>query len=280
MSCQLACSLLARFPSAARSNPRKSTSFGDISTILSGELMDHKLLNKYGLQIEGRTEKGNPNPATHLNTEIANNDFIYSTSRPLRLTASGRHPGETMHIINQLKFKPGHSKPLRRTSAASWQAGHSSKEATDFEEAPPTDHLARRRGQHRGFRGPTAWPRREEARQRSQLQGPRVAWPTSRPADSARGRLQGPRVAWPTSRPASCVADVRPVQAVAECKHERKGAGAEVEEARAGRALPAPTTRHPRRRSRTTNTRRASRHERRVRIIASNFCFKMTSLAA
>ena len=99
-------------------------------------------------------------------------------------------------------------------------------------------------------------------------------------ARELRGRLQGPRVAWPTSRPASCVADVRPVQAVAERKHERKGAGAEVEEAQAGRALPTPTIQHPRRRSRTTNTRRASRQERRVRIIASNFCFKMTSLAA
>ena len=62
------------------------------------------------------------------------------------------------------------------------------------------------------------------------------------------------------------MADVRPAQAEAERKHERKGAGAEVEEARAGRALPAPTTRHPRRRSRTDNTRRASRQERRVRI--------------
>ena len=73
---------------------------------------------------------------------IMNNDFIYSTSRPLHLTVSGRHPGGTMRIINQLKFKAGHSKPPRRTSAASWQTGHSSKEATDFEEAPPTDHSA------------------------------------------------------------------------------------------------------------------------------------------
>ena len=47
-----------------------------------------------------------------------------------------------MHIINQLKFRAGHSKPLRRTSVASWQTGHSSKEAIDFEEAPPTDHSA------------------------------------------------------------------------------------------------------------------------------------------
>ena len=117
-----------------------------------------------------------------------------------------------------------------------------------------------------------------------------------------RGRLQGPPAAWPTCdpfrrrpsvsttsripRPASCVADFRgPRARVADIKARQlrgrhKGAGAEVEEARAGRALSAPTTRHPRRRSRTTNTRRASRQERRVRIIASNFCFKMTSLAA
>ena len=45
-----------------------------------------------------------------------------------------------MLIINQLKFKAGHSKPLRRASGTSWQTGQSSKEATDFEEAPPTDH--------------------------------------------------------------------------------------------------------------------------------------------
>jgi hypothetical protein len=78
-------------------------------------------------------------------------------------------------------------------------------------------------------------------------------------ARELRGRLRGPRVVWPTSRPASCVADVRPVQAEAERKHERKGAGAEVEEAWAGRALPAPTTstQHPRRRSRTGSTQRA-----------------------
>ena len=48
-------------------------------------------------------------------------------------------------------------------------------------------------------------------------------------ARGLRGRLVGPQIA----RPASCVADVRPVQAEAERKHERKGAGAEVEEARA-----------------------------------------------
>ena len=112
---------------------------------LSGDLMDHKRPDKYGLQFEGRTEKGNPNPATpsHPNTEIAEIDCNTSTSRPLCLTASSRHLGETMHIINQPRFKAGHSKPPRRTSASSWQTGHSSKEATDFEEAPPTDHSAR-----------------------------------------------------------------------------------------------------------------------------------------
>ena len=52
------------------------------------------------------------------------------------------------------------------------------------------------------------------------------------------------------------MADVRPVQAVAERKHERKGAGAEVEEAQAGQDLPTPTTQHRRRRSQTTNTQR------------------------
>ena len=106
------------------------------------------------------------------------------------------------------------------------QARANIKEATDCEEAPPTDSEARQRGRgetrpadseygfdskaprgvadiedsearqrgrgerpearqrgrHRGFRGPTAWPRREEARKCGQLQGPRVAWPTSRPA--------------------------------------------------------------------------------------------------
>ena len=47
--------------------------------------------------------------------------------------ASGRHLGETMYIINQVKFEVSHSKPLRHTSATSWQTSHSSKEATDFE---------------------------------------------------------------------------------------------------------------------------------------------------
>ena len=36
--------------------------------------MDHKLPDKYGHQIEGRTEKGNPNPTTHLKAEIAEID--------------------------------------------------------------------------------------------------------------------------------------------------------------------------------------------------------------
>ena len=49
---------------------------------------------------------------THLNTEIANNDFIYSMSRLPHLAALGRHLSEMMYIINQPKFKAGHSKPL------------------------------------------------------------------------------------------------------------------------------------------------------------------------
>ena len=85
--------------------------------------MDCKLSDKYGLQIEGRTEKGNPKPATHPNTEIAEIDCNTSTSIPLCLTAPSRHLGETIHTINQPKFKAGHSKPLRRTSASSWQTG-------------------------------------------------------------------------------------------------------------------------------------------------------------
>ena len=98
-------------------------------------------------------------------------------------------------------------------------------------------------------------------------------------AHALRGRLQCPPAAWPTCgpfrrrpsvsttlripRPASCVADFRgPRARVADIKDrqlcgQRKGAGAEVEEERAGQALPAPTTRHPRRRSRTADTQRA-----------------------
>ena len=149
-----------------------------------------------------------------------------------------------------------------------------------------------------------------------------AAWPTSRPGsvasivrpDSA-ANIGGP-AAWPTSRPASRVADMRPVQAEAERKHaiedsearelrgrlprpascvadikarqlrgRHKCAGAEVEEARAGRALSAPTTQHPRRRSRTAN-KPTSLKEARVTAKAAcahhrvNFCFKRTSLPA
>ena len=39
------------------------------------KLTDHKLTNKLpGEQTEGRTERRNPNPATHPNTEIAEID--------------------------------------------------------------------------------------------------------------------------------------------------------------------------------------------------------------
>ena len=56
---------------------------------------------------------------------------------------------------------------------------------------------------------------------------------------------------------------MRSVQAEpAERKHRRKGAGAEVKEARAGRALPAPTTQHLRRRSRMASTQRAHKQTR------------------
>ena len=115
-----------------------------ISTILPGELIDHELMDKTRLQTEGRTETGNSYSATR--PTLRSRTRTSSTQRPLRLTASSRDPGETIYIINQLKFNAGHSKPLRRTSAASWQTGRSSKEATDFEEAPLTDHSARQRG--------------------------------------------------------------------------------------------------------------------------------------
>ena len=110
------------------------------------------------------------------------------------------------------------------------------------------DSEARQRG--RGGRRPDSVADIEDSEARQRGRGEkRPDSMANFKARELRGRLRGPRVAWPTSRPASCVADVRPVQAVAERKHERKGAGAEVEEARAGRALPAPTTRHPRRRN-------------------------------
>ena len=96
---------------------------------------------------------------------------------------------------------------------------------------------------------------------RGRLQGPPAAWPTCDPF------RQRPSVSMPSRIPrpgaASCVADFRgPRVRVADIKARQlrgrhKGAGAEVEEARAGRAPPAPTTWHPRRRSRTANTRRA-----------------------
>ena len=129
------------------------------------------------------------------------------------------------------------------------------------------DFMARQRGQHR------------EARQHGRHR--RTSSVADLKACELRGRLQGPPAAWPTCdpsrrrpsvsttskipRPVSCVADFRgPRARVADIKARQlrgphKGAGAEVEEARAGRpgALPAPSTRHPRGRSRTANTRRA-----------------------
>ena len=76
------------------------------------------------------------------NSEIMNNNFIYSTGRLLYLTASGRHLSETMLIIKQLKFKASHSKPLCCPLVLSRQTGHSSKEVTNCEEVPLTDQEA------------------------------------------------------------------------------------------------------------------------------------------
>ena len=100
-------------------------------------------------------------------------------------------------------------------------------------------------------------------------------------ARELRGPLQGLRVAWPTSRPASCVADVRPVQAVTERKHERKGAGRCRSRGGAGRtssACPHYTAlkeeqlndQHPAH----VVARAACAHHH------ANFCFKRMSLAA
>ena len=112
--------------------------------------MDYKLLDKYG---QGRSQQAAPlhfsvELADSPDSEIAKIEDTTSMSRPLCLTASSRHLSETMGSFDQLKFEAGHNEPLRRTSASSWQTGHSSKEATDFEEAPPTEHSARQRGRH------------------------------------------------------------------------------------------------------------------------------------
>ena len=72
-----------------------------IIAILFGELMDHKLTDMYGLQIEQRTENGTPNSANHSNTEIAEVDCNTSTSRPLRRradTSTGRWASSTSSI--------------------------------------------------------------------------------------------------------------------------------------------------------------------------------------
>ena len=168
---QPACPPLTR--SSSKSSPgRSKTSKPAALAALSArsstdELMDYKLSDKHG---QGRSQQAAPphfgvELADSPDSEIAKIEEATSTSRPLCITASSRHLGETMDSFDQLKFEAGHNKPLRRTSASSWQTGHSSKEATDFEEAPPTDHSARQRGRHQGFRGPTARPRREEARE-------------------------------------------------------------------------------------------------------------------
>ena len=87
--------------------------------------MDHKLTDKHGLQTEGRREKGNPKPATHPDTGIAEIDFNTSTSRLPRLTVSSRHLGETMGNHSQPKTKTELSKLPRPIWASSWQTGHS-----------------------------------------------------------------------------------------------------------------------------------------------------------
>ena len=109
---------------------------------LTDQKLTNELMDKPGLQTEGQTKTANSDSATRP-TPISRRTTSYCRgSRPLCLTASNRHLGETMNIINQLKFKAGPCKPLRRTSASSWQTGHSIKEATDFEEAPQTDTKA------------------------------------------------------------------------------------------------------------------------------------------
>ena len=171
---QPACSPLARPSSTAQSTASKPAALAALSARFpTDEPMDYKLPGKHG---QGRSQQAAP---PHFNfgielvdspdSEIAKIEEATSTSRPLCITASSRYLGETMDSFDQLKFEAGHNKPLRRTSASSWQTGHSSKEATNFEEAPPTDHSARQRGRHQGFRGPTARPRREEAREFSNV---------------------------------------------------------------------------------------------------------------
>ncbi len=102
----------------------------------------HKLLDKHGLETEGRTEKTNPNFANHPKDEIAKIRNTTSMSRPLCLMTSSRHLGEVMDSFIQLNFKTGHNKPLRRTSASSWPgpvtAGRSAaRHRGHFKEAKP-----------------------------------------------------------------------------------------------------------------------------------------------
>ena len=130
-------------PSLQRVLSQPTNFLSGISTKLSGELIDHKLLDNHGLESEGRTEKSNPNFANHPKDEIAKIENTTSTSRPLCLTASSRYLSETMDSFNQLNFKTGHNKPLRRTSASSWSgpvtAGRSAaRHHGHFKEAKPS----------------------------------------------------------------------------------------------------------------------------------------------
>ena len=110
--------------------------------------MDYKLSDKHG---QGRSQQAAPlhfsvKLADSPNSEIVKIKDTTSMSRLLCLMASSRHLGEMMDSFNQLKFEASYNKPLRCTSVSSWQTGHSSKEATNFEGAPPADHSARQRG--------------------------------------------------------------------------------------------------------------------------------------
>ena len=107
--------------------------------------MDYKLLDKHG---QGRSQQAAPphfgvELADLPDSEIAKIEEATSTSRPLCITASSRHLGETMDSFDQLKFEAGHNKPLRRTLASSWPgpvtAGRfAARHRGHFKEAKPS----------------------------------------------------------------------------------------------------------------------------------------------
>ena len=120
-----------------------------------------------------------------------------------------------MLIINQLKFKAGTSQQAAPPHFGVELADRSQQQGGDRlrggapegfrgPTAWPRGEEARQHGRHRGFRGPTAWLRREEARQRGRHRGFRgpTAWPRrERARQRGRHRLQGP--------PTACVADLK-----------------------------------------------------------------------